>query len=39
VLAVELLGDRRDPLLGELANGRADELVLGRQVEVHDRKD
>ena len=35
VLAVELLGGRRDPLLGELANGGADELVLGREVEVH----
>ena len=35
VLAVELLGDRRDPLLGELAHGRPDELVLGREVEVH----
>ena len=35
VLAVELRGDRRDPLLRELANGRADELVLGREVEVH----
>ena len=35
VLAVELLGDRRDALLRELADGRADELVLGREVEVH----
>ena len=35
VLAVELGGYRRDPLLGELADGRANELVLGREVEVH----
>ena len=38
VLAVELLGGRRDPLLGELANGGADELVLGREVEVHSER-
>jgi hypothetical protein len=35
VLAVELRGDRSDPLLRELANGRPNELVLGREVEVH----
>jgi hypothetical protein len=35
VVAVELGGDRRDALLRELTDGRADELVLGRQVEVH----
>ena len=35
VLAVELLGDRRDALLGELANGAPDELVLVRELEVH----
>ena len=34
-LAVELLGDRRDALLRELANRGADELVLLGQVEVH----
>ena len=34
-LAVELLGDRRDALAGERADGVADQLVLGRQVEVH----
>ena len=33
-LAVELLGDRRDSPLGEVANGRADELVLRCQVVV-----
>ena len=35
VLAVELLRDRRDLLLGELADGVADELVLRLEVEVH----
>src|SRR5207249_398634 len=35
VLPVELRGDGRDLLLGELANGAADELVLGREIEVH----
>ena len=35
VLAVELLRHRRDPLLGERAHGLAQELVLGREVEVH----
>ena len=39
VLAVELGGDRSDTLLRELADGRADELVLGREVEVHDSAD
>ena len=40
VLAVELRGDRRDLLLRELADGRADELVLGREIEVHsDRRE
>ena len=34
VLAVELLGDRRDLLLGELAHGAPDELVLLREVVV-----
>ena len=33
--AVELLGDRRDLALGELADGAADQLVIGREVEVH----
>ena len=35
VLAVELLGDRRDLLVGERADGVADQLVLGGEVEVH----
>src|SRR5207302_1361115 len=35
VLAVELRGYRRDLFLRELADGAADELVLGREVEVH----
>jgi hypothetical protein len=34
VLSVELLGNRRDPRLGEFAHGVADELLLGREVEV-----
>ena len=35
VLAVELLGDGRDPLLCELADGAPDELVLFCELEVH----
>ncbi len=35
--AVELLGDRRDLALGELAHGAADQLVVGGEVEVHRR--
>ena len=31
---VELFGDGRDPLLRELAHGRADELVLLVEIEV-----
>ena len=34
-LAVELLGDGCDALDGERAHGVAEELVLGREVEVH----
>ena len=34
-LAVELLRDRRDALAREGADGVADELVLGREVEIH----
>ncbi len=37
VLAVELLGDRRDLLERELPDGVADELVLGLEIEVHAR--
>ena len=32
---VERLGDRRDLALGEVADGAADQLVVGREVEVH----
>ena len=32
---VELLGDRRDLALGELAHGAPDQLVVGGEVEVH----
>ena len=35
VLAVELLRDRRDPLLRERTHGLAQELMLAREVEVH----
>ena len=35
VLAVELRGHRRHALERELAHGAADQLVLGREVEVH----
>ena len=35
VLPVELLRDRRHTLLGELAHGAADELVLFCELEVH----
>src|SRR6185436_715332 len=34
-LEVELRRERRDPGLGEVADGAADELVLGREVEIH----
>src|SRR5262249_27231721 len=34
VVAVELGGDRRDPLDCKLAHGLPDELVLGREVEI-----
>src|SRR5436190_322880 len=37
LLPVELLGSRRDARLRELADRAADELVLGREVEVHSR--
>ena len=36
VLAVELLGDGRDSLDGEVAHRPPDELVLGSKVEIHD---
>ena len=36
--AVELFGDRRDTLDGERAHGVAQELVLGREIEVHARR-
>ena len=36
-LAVELLGDRRHARLGEVADGAPDELLLVRQLEVHER--
>ena len=35
LLAVELLGDRRDPLERELPHRVAEQLVLGLEVEVH----
>ena len=35
VLAVELLGDRRDPLDREVAHGLPDQLLLVGEVEVH----
>ena len=35
MLAVELLGDRCDLLLGEVADRAPDELLLLREVEVH----
>ena len=35
LLAVERLGDRRDLALGEVADGAADQLMVGREVEVH----
>jgi hypothetical protein len=35
VLAVELLGDGRDPLLRELAHRLPQQLVVVRKVEVH----
>ena len=35
VLAVPLGGARRDLLLGEVANGTPELLVLGRQLEAH----
>jgi hypothetical protein len=38
LLAVELLGDRGDLLLGEVADGAADEVVVGGEVEVHGRR-
>ena len=37
-LAVELLGDRCDLLQRELANGVADQLMLGLEIEVHARE-
>ena len=37
-LAVELLGDGRDAIDGERAHGVAEELVLGREVEIHARR-
>ncbi len=38
-LPVELLGDRRDSIACERADRVADQLVLGREVEVHGRAD
>ena len=35
-LAVELLGDRRDALPGERADGVAEQLLLGAEVEIHE---
>ncbi len=35
-LEVELLSDRRDARLGELADGAPDEFLLVREVEVHE---
>jgi len=35
VLSVELLGHRRDALQRKLAHRLADQLMLGRKVEVH----
>ena len=35
LLVIERLGDRRDLALGEVADGAADQLVVGREVEVH----
>ena len=36
---VELAGDRCDLALGEVADGRAERLVLLGEVEVHDDAD
>ena len=33
--AVDLLGDGRDAVVGEGAHGVAEELLLGREVEIH----
>ena len=38
-LAIELLGDGRDPLARERADGVADQLLLGSEVEVHAGRD
>jgi hypothetical protein len=38
LLPVELLGHRGDLLLGEVADGAADEVVVGGEVEVHGRR-
>ena len=38
-LAIELLGDGRDPLARERADGVADQLLLGSKVEVHAGRD
>ena len=38
LLAVELLGRGGDLLLGEVAYGPADEVVVGGEVEVHGRR-
>ena len=32
---VELFGDRRDLLLGELADGSLEQAVMVRQIELH----
>ena len=37
VVAVPLRGVRRDLLLGEVADGTTELLVLGRQLEAHGR--
>src|SRR5207342_2838165 len=38
-LAVELLGDGRDPLVRERADGVADQLLFGSEIEVHAGRD
>ena len=38
VLAVELLGDRRHLLHRELPDGVPEQLVLRREVEIHERR-
>ena len=38
MLPVELLGDRRDPLDGEVAHRSPEQLVLVGEVEVHGKE-